>query len=196
MKNSKSNKNQNVVTFSTFHSSKGLEFKRVYMIDLINGIMPSNDEVENSAGRNQALLEESVRLFYVGMTRAEKDLELITYRMRDGEKVIESQFVSDIRRILNPPKPEPNKESSKNNGARGSEKPSVPFNPNALKSKEDLIIGKFVKHRVFGYGKILKVNEVSIYIGFLTGIKSLSIQSIIEMGSLELADIIEQQTLF
>ncbi|MCM3766969.1 ATP-dependent helicase [Neobacillus niacini] len=102
MNAAKDNKGQNVVTLSTFHSSKGLEFKRVYMIDLIQGIIPSQDDVSQFDEGNPALLEEAVRLFYVGMTRAELHLELLAYRERFGSGVEASQFVGAVRRILSP----------------------------------------------------------------------------------------------
>jgi DNA helicase II / ATP-dependent DNA helicase PcrA len=103
MNAAKNNKNQNVVTLSTFHSSKGMEFKRVYMIDLIQGIIPSHDDVNQYDEGNPGLLEESVRLFYVGMTRAELHLELLTYRERFGSAVEVSQFVDAVRNIIAPP---------------------------------------------------------------------------------------------
>lgn len=67
LKTAKGNKGRHAVTLSTFHSSKGLEFEKVYMIDLVDGIIPGNDEKEDDL-----LMEESVRLFYVAMTRAKK----------------------------------------------------------------------------------------------------------------------------
>ena len=55
------------VTLSTLHASKGLEFRAVFLINCVRGVMPH---------RNACLpadLEEERRLFYVGVTRA-KDL--------------------------------------------------------------------------------------------------------------------------
>ncbi len=60
----------NAITLTTLHSSKGLEFDRVYLIDLIDGILPSETE---------EAIEEETRLFYVGITRAIRHLELISY---------------------------------------------------------------------------------------------------------------------
>ncbi|UUZ82050.1 ATP-dependent helicase [Paenibacillus sp. P26] len=97
LKTAKSRRGQNAVTFSTFHSAKGLEFERVYMIDLVDGIIPSKDDV-----RNTALMEEAARLFYVGMTRAKKHLEPLAYRRRDGEETVESPFVAAVREDRSP----------------------------------------------------------------------------------------------
>ncbi|MBW7455866.1 ATP-dependent helicase, partial [Paenibacillus sepulcri] len=96
MKASSFNKNQNVVTFSTFHSAKGLEFKVVYMIDLVMGVIPSAEDIKQQAEGNTGPMEEAVRLFYVGMTRAKRHLELITYKYRDGVKMDESLFVGEV----------------------------------------------------------------------------------------------------
>lgn len=100
LRRAKANKDGNAVTFSTLHSAKGLEFGTVYMVDAVDGVIPSSTDSEKG---NEALLEEAVRLFYVGMTRAKLELELIAYKERNGKKVKESPFVADVRQIMNPP---------------------------------------------------------------------------------------------
>ncbi|ALS23714.1 ATP-dependent helicase [Paenibacillus naphthalenovorans] len=177
MKSSRFNKNRNAVTFSTLHSAKGLEFKRVYMIDLIDGIIPSNDDLEKNGAGKQEFMEEAVRLFYVGMTRAKMELKLITYQKRDGEKVKESLFVSDVRSIIAPPKPMQTQVPK--------EEPSKPHNPKAIRNKNELKLGSIVEHRVFGRGEIIKINGERIHIRFQAGVKALSILTCIEAGLLE-----------
>jgi len=61
-----------VVTLSTIHSSKGLEFDHVIMIDIHDGILPSSDSKEDDE-----LYEEDTRLFYVGATRAKEKLTFL-----------------------------------------------------------------------------------------------------------------------
>ncbi len=56
----------NAVTLATLHSSKGLEFENVYIIDANEGIMPYKKAVLEKD------IEEERRLFYVGMTRTKK----------------------------------------------------------------------------------------------------------------------------
>ncbi|NBC71582.1 ATP-dependent helicase [Paenibacillus sacheonensis] len=104
MKASKKNKNADAVTFSTLHSAKGLEFERVFMIDLIDGIIPSNEDMKKVDGGVSPLMEEAVRLFYVGMTRAKRELTLLSYNRRDGEEAKESQFMEAVRQLQSPPK--------------------------------------------------------------------------------------------
>ncbi|WP_445670268.1 ATP-dependent helicase [Paenibacillus sp. PL2-23] len=102
LNSAKLRKGQDAVTFSTFHSSKGLEFDQVYMVDLIEGVIPAKEEDKRAADGSMPLMEEAVRLFYVGMTRARKRLTLITYGQRDGEKTEESTFMTAVRDIAEP----------------------------------------------------------------------------------------------
>ena len=71
----KSGDTQNLVTLITFHNTKGLEFKRVIMTGLEQGIFPR----EEKKGED---LEEERRLFYVGATRAMDELYLTTCSAR------------------------------------------------------------------------------------------------------------------
>ncbi|QXM06549.1 ATP-dependent helicase [Crassaminicella indica] len=85
------NKNDNAITLSTLHSSKGLEFKNVFLIDIIEGQLPSQfaiDQAEEEGFFDD--LEEERRLFYVGMTRAKEYLDIITF------KHIPSRFINEI----------------------------------------------------------------------------------------------------
>src|SRR5699024_5109697 len=66
------------ITLSTIHSAKGLEFDCVYLIDLLEGVLPSTVAIENHLARKPDLLEEETRLFYVALTRTREHLELIT----------------------------------------------------------------------------------------------------------------------
>ena len=83
------------ITMMTLHSSKGLEFNRVYMVGMIDGVFPSglclSDESE---------IEEERRLCYVGMTRAIETLTLsyAERRMNKGYFMYcpESRFLEEI----------------------------------------------------------------------------------------------------
>jgi ATP-dependent DNA helicase Rep/DNA helicase-2/ATP-dependent DNA helicase PcrA len=69
----------------TLHSSKGLEFEAVIMVGLDEGVFPS--KYDNTTEK----IQESTRLFYVGVTRA-KSLVYLTYGFN------ESSFVTTIRK--------------------------------------------------------------------------------------------------
>lgn len=75
IKNASENKNAKI-TLTTIHSAKGLEYDSVYMIDNIDGEFPS-DRKNMKQVEYEKLLEEERRVFYVGMTRAKKELNII-----------------------------------------------------------------------------------------------------------------------
>jgi ATP-dependent DNA helicase UvrD/PcrA len=75
------------VTMMTLHTAKGLEFPVVFIAGLENGLFPLSRSVDDPA-----LLEEERRLFYVGITRAERKLYLswARSRRRNGELISSS----------------------------------------------------------------------------------------------------------
>lgn len=81
------------VILSTIHASKGLEYDKVILIDAVDGILPS---ISKDTKDRQEEYDEEVRLFYVGMTRAKKELEILTYRRDYGFALQTSEFVSRI----------------------------------------------------------------------------------------------------
>ena len=83
-------RNQNAVTFATLHSAKGLEFTKVYLIDVNEGVMPYQKAVLAEA------IEEERRMFYVGMTRARKELTLCYVEERFEKKVEPSRFLDEV----------------------------------------------------------------------------------------------------
>ena len=94
-KNSKDNSTG--ITLSTVHSIKGLEFERVYIVDLVEGDFPNQSSIESLDKGNKDLMEEERRLFYVGMTRAKKHLSLITLKSI-GSKLLEpSRFLGELQ---------------------------------------------------------------------------------------------------
>lgn len=71
--------NQDYVVLMTLHSAKGLEFPRVYLAGMEDGLFPSYMTITNDDTEE---LEEERRLCYVGITRAEKILTLTSARRR------------------------------------------------------------------------------------------------------------------
>lgn len=70
--------NDNPVILSTIHSSKGLEYDSVYLVDVYDGRFPSAKEnIFNRSKDNADGGQEERRLFYVGITRAKNQLNLI-----------------------------------------------------------------------------------------------------------------------
>lgn len=86
---------ENAVSLSTIHSAKGKEYKYVYIIDLYDGMFP-NKTISKSKDRDELLLEEERRLFYVGMTRAKDELTLLIPSYVAAEEVEISAFVKEL----------------------------------------------------------------------------------------------------
>ena len=89
------------VVLMTLHSAKGLEFPRVYLAGMEDGLFPGYMSI-NAGDREE--LEEERRLCYVGITRAEQELTLTSARRRmvHGETQYNpmSRFVKEIPREL------------------------------------------------------------------------------------------------
>ena len=66
---------------STIHSSKGLEYDRVILLDVVDGVFPKTAPINTP--ETLALLEEERRLFYVAMTRARCELSLFRFKRDD-----------------------------------------------------------------------------------------------------------------
>lgn len=86
---------QSCVQMMTLHSAKGLEFPRVFMVGVEEGIFPSFMSLEEP-GR----LEEERRLAYVGITRAKKKLTICYAESRrlygKEERHIPSRFINEL----------------------------------------------------------------------------------------------------
>ncbi len=87
----------NGITLSTIHSIKGLEFERVYIVDLIDGDFPNQSAIDSQSKGNIELMEEERRLFYVGMTRAKQHLSLITLKYNSGKIADPSRFLTELQ---------------------------------------------------------------------------------------------------
>lgn len=78
-------KANNAVILSTIHSSKGLEYDSVYMVDVYDGRFPSSRPNIFSRSKDNADGEqEERRLFYVGITRAKNKLSLFAIKGRES----------------------------------------------------------------------------------------------------------------
>ena len=101
----------NCVTLMTMHCAKGLEFDRVYVTGMDEGVFPGN-----RAMGEQEEMEEERRLCYVAMTRAKKSLTMTHVRQRmlfgQTEPKMPSRFLEEIpeKNMQWIGKPEPRRE--------------------------------------------------------------------------------------
>ena len=93
-----------MVTLSTLHASKGLEWPHVVLAGVNEGLLPFKMDDENSGDANQenvALrLQEERRLMYVGITRAQRTLSVNWLRRRkkgrDTIAGLPSRFIAEM----------------------------------------------------------------------------------------------------
>lgn len=86
-------KKSNII-LSTIHKAKGLEYDKVFVIDLVKGEFPILFDFKDKTQR----LEEERRMFYVAMTRAREDLHLLSLKYRNNHKVEPSEFFLSIKK--------------------------------------------------------------------------------------------------
>lgn len=85
------------VNLMTLHMAKGLEFERVYLVGMEDGLLPHFNSCDDKME-----LEEERRLFYVGMTRAKKKLSLSAAYMRRTWGQTQANEISRFLRELPP----------------------------------------------------------------------------------------------
>ncbi len=154
------------VTLITLHNTKGLEFPRVVITGLENGVFPREDKVGSE-------LEEERRLFYVGITRAKDELYITSCadRVLFGRyaHMLPSRFLreaGDVFRVIG--KPPAAWTGSANSGGDGGSENS---------GKADVMArwraGTIVFHDDFGYGSVASCKnvdgEVVVEVRFETG---------------------------
>lgn len=124
------------ILLSTIHSSKGMEFDTVFLVDLFDDILPSCDAKEQKAEGDLTEYENEVRLFYVAATRAKTKLVLFESDRLNGEDVALSPFITQFMR-----------------STAAKRTPAV-FKKTGL----SLAAGDQVTHRAFGKGFVLFVS--------------------------------------
>ncbi len=146
------------ITLTTMHSSKGLEFDTVVMLDIIKDIIPSSDSVNEKLLGNFNEYENETRLFYVGVTRARSKLMIYRSNLINGTNASPSIFVNRL----------------------------IQSNPATNIANKD-ITSADVEHSSYGKGKILKCDGDIITVDFVkVGEKTLSLSICIENNLLNI----------
>lgn len=138
---------ENGVLLTTMHSSKGLEFDVVFLMDANEEITPHKKAIKDVD------LEEERRMFYVGMTRARSHLHIFTVEDYYGKKLPKSRFLGEL-----------------------------------LFDKDDFSVGKKVRHKTYGIGKITYVDQdrISVYFESLDDTRTLHVDFVIANSILKI----------
>ena len=141
---------------STMHASKGLEYDTVYLLDVVDGILPEKVLTSmNTASKEEiGVYEEERRLFYVGVTRAKNQLNIFA----TGKP---SRFCNELL--------------EKNISAESYQKLS-----------DELGEGVIVKHRKFGKGVVTEIEGEHIRIRFGDDEKKMDLKVLARLGLLEI----------
>ncbi len=145
---------------STIHSSKGLEYKRVFLMDVCDGVFPSNVVRSARSASSQELkeFEEERRLFYVGMTRAKDTLSI--FKISEEESCFISELQTPIDAKAKPAKKRQEDETSvdrKNSIGRNVKRTNSQAKMDKLVSDYELTEGEIVVSDKYGKGAVCDV---------------------------------------
>ena len=168
---------------STIHASKGLEYDTVYLLDVIDGILPDQipKSLKNAPKEDIEAYEEDRRLFYVGVTRAKNRLFVFTMKNQPSKFCME---------LLGK---EPEKKNIGATAAMGKfqQLNTRPVSPKNI-SEEDyqafvqqLGEGVIVTHKKFGKGVVVQMDETKVKIAFEKETKVFVIRVLAASGMVE-----------
>lgn len=171
---------ENRVSLMTLHATKGLEFKYVALCGLEDDLFLMEE--------GQAEEEESRRLLYVGMTRAEHELLLTLARSR---RVFGRQMQSQPLRFLDdlpadvkrqsvgdrPPRPAARTSSRMGPSSAGIPAPVAPVRKTVPEREPArVVVGQRVNHSSFGPGTVVEVAGNRAKVRFGSGIRQLDLR--------------------
>ena len=185
---------------STMHASKGLEYDTVYLLDVMDGILPEKVLANPRTASKEELetYEEERRLFYVGVTRAKNQLNVFTTNKP-------SKFCSELlgkRNLMENQQKEyagikkwgdyspAGTYGIKGNGmyhgygtGHGSQKQPG----KSYQELEDALgEGMVVKHKKFGEGVVVDMEGEHIRIQFGDNVKNMDLKVLARLGMLEI----------
>jgi DNA helicase-2/ATP-dependent DNA helicase PcrA len=139
---------------STIHSSKGLEYDSVILIDVINGVFPSKvirEKDKSATSQDRRDFEEERRIFYVGMTRARDNLNIFKYDDKP------SAFVKELTAKEKEDRPAKKKKASLKEPTMLLKKKNPKAVAPSAEIPEQLIIGDRITQAKYGEGTITDV---------------------------------------
>ena len=168
---------------STIHASKGLEYDTVYLLDVVDGILPDQipKSLKNAPKEDIEAYEEDRRLFYVGVTRAKNRLLVFTMKNQPSKFCME---------LLGKEPEKKNIEATVSTG-KFQQLNTRPVSPKNI-SEEDyqafvqqLDEGVIVTHKKFGKGVVVQMDETKVKIAFEKETKVFVIRVLAASGMVE-----------
>ena len=95
-KDQENKQKQDAVQLMTIHQAKGLEFDTVFLVGVVQGILPHNHAEEEEEKR------EETRLMYVAMTRAKERLCVMAPSTYLGQPTMPSSYIEHMEKLLHP----------------------------------------------------------------------------------------------
>nr|WP_195464595.1 ATP-dependent helicase [Dorea longicatena] len=185
---------------STMHASKGLEYDTVYLLDVMDGILPEKVLANPRTASKEELetYEEERRLFYVGVTRAKNQLNVFTTNKP-------SKFCSELLGKRNLRENQQKEYAGikkwgdyspagtygiKGNGMYHGYGTGHGFQKQPGKSYQELADalgeGMIVKHKKFGEGVVVDMEGEHIRIQFGDNVKNMDLKVLARLGMLEI----------
>lgn len=148
---------------STIHSAKGLEYDRVILLDVLDGILPTKPELCCRTSAETRQYEEDRRLFYVAMTRARQELVLFDCTAE------RSSFAQEVLSGLPGHRSRPDAVPAGHRPApAAARKPLPPVDMAAITA-----VGARVRHAVFGPGTVESTEGGRVTVRFAAGARTL-----------------------
>lgn len=182
---------------STIHASKGLEYDTVYLMDAVDGILPEKipTNLKNAPKEEIETYEEERRLFYVGATRAKNCLVVFTMNRPGsfatellGKTTVKNMDFHEGVGVAVSGNMSGNNRLGKRNSYYG--KTNMYVTQQASNGKyqelvEKLGAGVIVKHKMFGEGVVVNVDEEYVQIQFGEVLKILNLKIVANGGMLK-----------
>lgn len=158
------------IVLSTIHSAKGMEFDRVILCDCKDGVLPSISASSSLNDDERHSREEDRRLFYVGVTRAKKHLELVSWESEFGSEGGGWEFIDVFfgKPVGASGLSEVKKATLSAKKRRFDDSAVMPkYSRSELeRMAKDYYEGVSVRHKVFGFGVITGVKGGFVQIKF------------------------------
>ena len=172
---------------STIHSSKGLEYDTVYLMDAMDGIFPET-VIRNRRQAEQeeiAQYEEERRLYYVGVTRAKNKLNIFTF---SGENTFTDELLGKKNRadVSMRPAKTTQRVSLKDTSTSYAKTSRKQLTQSQYEEfLQALSATDTVKHKVYGIGSIEELDGDQITIQFEQKKGTFSVRFLLEQGLLQ-----------